>query len=83
MMERKKGTYILNYDSAQYIGRAQAVHVVQAALFSNLEDSKGQRAGFYIADTGVEIPAGTIIAARAGAFFTNIQISTGAVEVIL
>lgn len=82
-MERRKGTYILNYDSAQYIGRAQAVHVVEAAIFSNLEDSKGNRAGHYIADTGVEVPAGTIIAARGGAFFNNIQISTGAVEVIL
>jgi hypothetical protein len=82
-MERRKGTYILNYDSAQFTGRAQAVHVVEAALFSNLQDSKGERASHYIADTGVEVPAGTIIAARGGAFFTNIQISTGAVEVIL
>lgn len=82
-MERKKGTYILNYDGALYEGRAQAVHVVEAALFSNLQDAKGNRASYYIADTGVEVPAGTIIAARNGSFFNSIQISTGAVEVIL
>lgn len=81
-MERKKGSYLLNDSRVVFNGRAQAVHVVEAARFSNLNDSRNQRAAYYIADTGVDVPAGTIIAARDGALFTNIQISTGAVEII-
>lgn len=81
-MERKRGSFILNNSRDSFDGRAKVIHVISATVFSTISDTNRNTINFYIASTGGEIPAGTMIAARDGASFSKIQLTSGAVEII-
>lgn len=81
-MERSKGSFVLNNSRDTFTGRAKAIHVVSPTVFNSLADTKRNTLDYYVAATAGEIPTGTVIAARDGALFNSILLTSGAVEII-
>lgn len=82
-MERRKGSYSLN-KGGKFTGRFTAFQVTSAATVMSLVDTKQRDAAidYYIYESRTALPAGTIIAARDAAQFTEISISAGSVDII-
>jgi hypothetical protein len=82
-MERRKGSYSLN-KAGRFQGRFTAFQVTSSATVTALVDTKQRDAAltYYINDSRTVLPAGTIIAARDAAQFTDITISGGSIDII-
>jgi hypothetical protein len=81
-MERRKGTFVLNNSRDSWAGRAQAIHVIAETTFTAIRDNKNKDASYYISTPAATIPAGTYIVARDGALFSNVTLTSGAIEII-
>jgi hypothetical protein len=81
-MERKKGTFILNDTRTRWQGRAQAIHVLSETTFNTISDNKNKNQDYYISISNAGVPAGAYIVARDGALFSNISLTSGAIEII-
>ncbi len=82
-MERRKGSYSLN-KAGTFTGRFAAIQVTSAAIITALKDTKNRESvlNIYIKDSSSIIPAGTILVGRDAAIFTEVTISSGAIDII-
>lgn len=77
-----QGTYIIN-DTNAWAGHADAVYVLEDTVFNVLTDSEGLVKGNYISTPATAVKAGTLIRPLADATFTNVDLTSGSVALIL
>ena len=77
------GTIVLN-DTSEYIGNIAAVHVIGDAVFTTLDDAKGNDKAEYIIASATAVKAGAMLTPfdKQNAF-TTIQLASGSVVLVL
>lgn len=82
IMSALQGSYIIN-DTNTWTGKADAVYVLEEAVFSVLNDTSTGTKDTYISDSAVSVPAGALIRPIEDEQFDAITLTSGKVAVIL
>lgn len=77
-----QGSYIIN-DTTAWTGKCDAVYVLEAAVFSILNDTSTGTKNTYISNPAVSVPAGALIRPIKDEQFDKIILTSGKVALVL
>lgn len=77
-----QGTYVIN-DTAAWTGKCDAVYCLEDTVFNVLTDSEGLVKGDYISTPATAVKAGALIRPVGDATFTNVDLTSGSVALVL